>query len=169
MHLLMTQGFSVVRRGQTLRGIAVAGLFSTPFALVIVTADSVFVRYPRDINVQLPQALPFYPGMAFLVEVGFHLLPLAMLWVALGPLRNRLGEKRFAWLCLATAALIEPTFQLVQEPQPRPFTWLHIFAFNFAQLIVFRRYDFVSMLCLRLFYYGYWHILWGITRLHVLL
>lgn len=36
------------------------------------------------------------------------------------------------------------------------------------QLHVFRRFDFVSMLSLRLVYYVYWHLIWGAIRLRVL-
>ncbi len=48
------------------------------------------------------------------------------------------------------------------------YTWLHVFAIALLQLLVFRRYDFVSMLGTRLCYYAYWHLLWGVVRLEVL-
>jgi hypothetical protein len=48
------------------------------------------------------------------------------------------------------------------------YTWIHVFVIAFLQLYVFRRFDFVSMYSFRLFYYAYWHILWGVIRLEVL-
>ena len=47
-------------------------------------------------------------------------------------------------------------------------TGLHVFVINFLMLVVFRRYDFVSMLSFRLAYYIIWHIVWGNIRLRVL-
>jgi hypothetical protein len=46
--------------------------------------------------------------------------------------------------------------------------WLHVAAINLAQLLLFRRHYFVSMLTLRLAYYGIWHVAWGHLRLQVL-
>ena len=75
------------------------------------------------------------------------------------------------WLCLLLVALVEPFFQMRWGFAGRPLSWaeayvgLHVFAINVLQLYVFRRYDFISMYSLRLFYYLYWHIIWGYLRL----
>ena len=104
------------------------------------------------LNVPPPQALLFYPAMAFIVEVFFHLAPLALLSL----MRLRLGRcpghrgATLPWLLLV--ALIEPTVQSFLEVQPHAFTCLHVFAFNLAQLCLFARYDFASMLAMRLTY-----------------
>lgn len=39
---------------------------------------------------------------------------------------------------------------------------------NILQLYVFKRYDFVAMISLRLVYYLYWHFIWGYSRLQLL-
>jgi hypothetical protein len=44
----------------------------------------------------------------------------------------------------------------------------HILAINLAGLFLFRRFGFLPMYALRLFYYLIWHILWGYLRLSVL-
>jgi hypothetical protein len=69
-------------------------------------------------------------------------------------------------------ALLEPTVQLLFQARPRAwagaFVWVHVFAFNVAQLRVFRRHGFVSMYALRFCYYLCWHIAWGVLRLPLL-
>lgn len=76
---------------------------------------------------------------------------------------------------IVLVALLEPSFQaLLGNPgAPRPawvvtYEWLHIFLFNLTQLILFKRYDFLSMYLMRLTYYGFWHVAWGYFRLEIL-
>jgi len=45
---------------------------------------------------------------------------------------------------------------------------LYVFAINAAQLEIFRRYDFMSMYCVRFVYYMIWHVAWGHARLNLL-
>jgi hypothetical protein len=39
---------------------------------------------------------------------------------------------------------------------------------NLCQLLIFRRYDFISMYTFRIAYYMLWHVLWGYARLRLL-
>ena len=143
-------------------------------AVAIIIADFV-IRYPEDTNVPVPEALLFYPAVGFVAEIAFHVLPLALLLLFLAPIRKKLGSDRRiwpAWLAIAIAAVVEPTFQVVLPGDPFSlacaYTWVHVFAIAFLQLYMFRRYDFVSMCSFRLIYYAYWHVAWGVIRLEVL-
>jgi hypothetical protein len=164
-------GFAILRGGTTLRGIALSAALATALAVAIVIADFV-IRYPEDTNVPVPQALLFYPAIGFVAEIVFHVLPLALLLLALNPLAGRLGSERVVWLGIVLVAVLEPTFQVLFGGKPLTwgdaYTWIHVFAIALLQLVVFRRFDFVSMFSLRLIYYAYWHILWGVIRLRVL-
>jgi hypothetical protein len=68
--------------------------------------------------------------------------------------------------------VVEPTFQVLFGERAftggAVYTWVHVFAIASLQLFVFRRFDFVSMYSFRLFYYVYWHIVWGVIRLEAL-
>ena len=71
-------------------------------------------------------------------------------------------------------AFLEPIFQTALGfSQPYP-TWVtgyvfvNIFLINLFQLLIFKRYDFVSMYSFRLVYYAIWHIVWGQVRLNLL-
>jgi hypothetical protein len=143
------------------------------FGAIVIAAD-VLVPFPRDLNAPFPDSLLFYPAIAFLVEVVFHLLPLTLL-VALvhrvvGP------ERRGSALtsCVVAVALLEPTFQAIvgagseRVAWAAIFVWAHVTAINLSQLVLFRRYGFVSMLTLRLAYYLVWHVAWGHYRLRLL-
>jgi hypothetical protein len=155
----------------TLQGMALAAAFATALAVAIVVAD-LLIRYPEDTNVPLPQALLFYPAVGFVAEIIFHVLPLGLLLLALNPLAGSLGGERVVWLGILLVAVIEPTFQVTFDGEAftwgSAYTWIHVFAIAFLQLYVFRRFDFVSMVSLRLFYYAYWHLLWGALRLRIL-
>ena len=169
--LQSTYQFALLQGKATLRGIALSAGLATLLAVAIVIADFV-VRYPQDLNVPLPQALLFYPAIGFVAEIVFHIVPLALLLLALKPFVGWMGESRVVWLGILLVALAEPTFQALFLGGPFTwagvYTWVHVFAIAVLQLIVFRRFDFVSMYGFRLFYYAYWHILWGVIRLEVL-
>lgn len=161
--------FEIFTMRETLRGMAVSALIATLFGIEVVIAETTNIfRLPADTNVRLPWSLIFYPVMGYVVEVVFHALPLALMLVVLDPLFKKLNMPGLIWLCILIVSLLEPIFQ-VGSAQPLSFAQayigLHIFAINFLQLYVFRRYDFVSMYSFRLFYYMYWHIIWGALRL----
>jgi hypothetical protein len=163
--------FVIVGSRVTLGGIALAAALATALAVAIVVADLI-IHYPEDTNVPLPQALLFYPAVGFVAEIIFYVLPLGLLLLALNPLAGSLGNERVVWLGILLVAVIEPTFQVTFDGEAftwgSAYTWIHVFAIAFLQLYVFRRFDFVSMFSLRLFYYAYWHILWGALRLRIL-
>jgi len=163
--------FVILRGRTTLRGVALSAVLATVLGVAIVVAD-VIIRYPQDMNVPVPQALLFYPAVGFVAEIIFHVLPLVLLLLVLNPLVGRLGRNQVVWLGILLVAVLEPTFQVLFEGKAftwgAAYTWIHVFAIAFLQLGVFRRFDFVSMYSFRLFYYAYWHILWGTIRLEVL-
>jgi hypothetical protein len=170
--VLRSQYTFVILRGRaTLGGIALSAVLATALGVAIVIAD-LFIRYPEDTNVPVPRALLFYPAVGFVAEIVFHVLPLALLLLALTPLAGRLGRERVVWLGILLVAVLEPTFQVLFEGKAftwgDAYTWVHIFAIAALQLYVFRRFDFVTMYAFRLVYYAYWHILWGVIRLKVL-
>lgn len=163
--------FVIIKGRTTLRGVALSAVLAAVPGVAIIVADFI-IRYPQDTNVPVPQALLFYPAVGFVAEIIFHVLPLALLLLALNPLAGRLGKKRVVWLGILLVAVLEPTFQVLFEGKAftwsTAYTWIHVFAISFLQLYVFRHFDFVSMYSFRLFYYAYWHILWGGIRLEVL-
>lgn len=164
-------GFQIVRGQATLQGIAISAGLATLLGVAIIIADF-FIRYPEDTNVPVPQALLFYPAVGFVAEILFHVLPLAIVLLALTPLANRFEPDRLVWLGIAVVAVLEPTFQVMFERKPfswaAAYTWVHVFVLALLQLYVFQRYDFMSMYSFRLIYYAYWHIIWGVLRLKVL-
>jgi hypothetical protein len=155
----------------TIPGLKLSAVLATVLAIAIVAADF-FIRYPDDANVPLPHALLFYPSIGFVAEIIFHVLPLALLLIILYPLSGWIGRDRFIWLGIFLVAVLEPTFQVTFGGKPftwgSAYIWIHVFAIASLQLYVFRRFDFMSMYSFRLFYYLYWHILWGVIRLHVI-
>ncbi len=168
--LRRSYGFEILKQGSTARGVAVGLGFATVLGIAIVIADVVF-RYPHDINAPMPQALAFYPSIGLVAEILFHILPLTIVLTLLLPLRDRLGVDQTVIIAIALVAVAEPTFQVVfgdGTPAVSVYTWVHVFAIALLQLHVFRRFDFVSMLSLRLVYYVYWHLIWGAIRLKVL-
>ena len=163
--------FAVIRAWACGRGLATAALLATVFALVVIGVDLTF-RFPRDINVGLPESLWFYPLMAAVAESVFHLVPLALLLGTGRAVTGRDPGARMIRTCLVAVALLEPAFQVGLTDQPRSatgiFTGIQVLAINLVQLTLFRRFDFAAMIGLRLVYYLWWHILWGAIRLNLL-
>lgn len=172
LHQLYTRyGFYVLKPGATSRGVAISAAVVLIFAVEVTLLDIV-VRFPEDMNAPLPEALLFYPAIAYVVEIVFHALPLTLMFVILGRIRKGMIASRLVWISILLTALLEPTYQLAFVANPFSWTglylWIRLFAFSLIQLHIFRRYDFFSMYSFRLLYYAYWHIAWGTIRLHVL-
>jgi len=168
---LRASGFRPSVGPLTGRGALVAAATAVGFAAAVTIAD-VLGGFPRDMNVAAPASLLFYPAMALVAEVSFHLVPLTILLSLLPP--GWPEPDRRLWVCIGVVALLEPAFQLRHALADgrvsafEAYTAVHVFAFDLAQLLIFRRYDFLSMYLVRLIYYGWWHILWGAARLEVL-
>jgi len=164
--------FEIYSRRESLRGVAWSSAFATMFAGVIILADLVVI-FPYQ-HVQPPQSLLFYPTIAYVAEIVFHILPLSILLALLGPLFKGRDSTKLLLLCIVLASCPEPIFQLSWRASEATlgladvYVGLHVFAFNLLQLGMFRRYDFLSMFVLRLVYYLYWHVLWGSLRQYVL-
>jgi enoyl-CoA hydratase/carnithine racemase len=80
-------GLCLLAAGRVGKKIALAALLSTPFAVPPIVVDLVWVLGSGNF-VDLPDALVFYPVMAFVAETVFHLLPLAIL-VGLAGMRRQ--------------------------------------------------------------------------------
>lgn len=163
--------FSVYKAGEYKGILVAAGLAALP-GLLIILLDLKAV-FPADTNRPFPDSLLFYPIFGFVVEIIFHLLPLALFLFILTSVFN-LSFEKVIWPCIVVVALLEPVFQTVLGfSQPYP-TWVtigvfaNIFLINLFQLLIFKRYDFVSMYSFRLVYYAIWHIVWGYIRLKLL-
>jgi len=165
----LSRGWFLVYKAGEYKGFLVAaGLAALPGS-VIILIDLIAV-FPADTNRPFPDALFFYPIFGFVVEVIFHMLPLALLLFILTSM-FKLNFERVIWPCILVVALLEPIFQTVLEfSRPYP-AWVTVCVFanilliNLIQLSIFKRYDFVSMFSFRLVYYAIWHIVWGIIRL----
>jgi hypothetical protein len=155
----------------SLKGLAYAAVGAAVFGIIMILADHRII-YAEDLNVLFPKSLMFYPAIAFLVEVVFHLLPLALLlflmkWLHLGePFEKRI------WVAVVLVALLEPVFQLVfvggsgtYSTGTLVFLSVFLFAFNMTQLTLLIQFDVVTALVFRLVYYAIWHVLWGHLRL----
>lgn len=70
-------------------------------------------------------------------------------------------------LVLATAA-VEPVSQVALGSAQRAFVVPHVFIIGVLQLLLLRRFGYLSMLCFRISYYLFWHVLWGRARLALL-
>ncbi len=165
--------FRVLDPRQIKTGMRIAAFCAFVFGAFIIASDLV-EPFPHDINVLPPQSLLFYPVMGFLVECVFHLLALTILLIVLTALFR--GERTIwpQYIGLAAVAFLEPGYQLMLMVTREGLSFaallvgIHILAFNFTQLYLFRRYDFMTMFAFRIFYYLVWHILWGSLRLNLL-
>ncbi len=172
LFLLGRGWFEIFSAGNT-NGILVAAPLAIPFAIAIILVD-LKVVFPQDTNVLLPEALLFYPAMGFVVDIVFHVLPLAILLLVLTSPPLNISFEKAVLPCILVVAVLEPVYQTLlgfSSPQPlwtNLFVAANIFLINLTQLLLFRRYDFVSMYTFRLAYYLLWHIIWGYARLKLL-
>src|SRR5690554_3817926 len=171
LSLLLAKGQFLIYKKGNINGILLAGL-AVVFAAVIILVD-IKVVFLNDINVLFPQSLLFYPAIGFVVEILFHILPMSLLFFFLSSFFKRISNRLIIWICILTVSILEPVYQTISFIGYYP-SWtvfyicFHILLINLVQLLIFKRYDFVSMYIFRLFYYLLWHIIWGYMRLELL-
>ena len=162
--------FAVYERGNS-KGLLLAIGLAVPFAAVIILVDRK-APFPADVNVLFPHSIPFYPVMGYVAQVLFHISPFSLVYFVLSVLLGRTSNTSIIWISILIGALIEPVFQVVfSEGQPVwavAYVGLHVFLIGLAEMLLFRRYDYVTMYSFRLSYYVLWHILWGHVRLNLL-
>jgi len=120
--------------------------------------------FPREMNLPVPAALAFYPAIALVAEVAFHLAPMAILTAVLP------RSSSLLWV-LVPAILVEPAFQAALMPGEglvRFLVFLNVTLISAVQIWLYRRKGFSAMMGLRLAFYLFWHVLWGTARLAIL-
>ena len=169
----ISRGWFAIYERKNLRGMFTNSILATILVFNVILID-IFFTYSEDINVLLPQSMLFYPTIGYVVEILFHILPLSLLLIILTSLLKNIKQEKIIWFSIFVVSLIEPIFQLAYGTPTNFPVWikiyfaLHLYLFNFLQLSILKRYDFISMYSFRLVYYLFWHILWGYLRLSIL-
>ena len=162
--MLQSRGRFEICGSRSARGAGVSAALATLFGVWQVCADVLVTRFPKDINVPPPQSLLFYPAMAYVVEVVFHALPLALLLALLRRSTKKSNTIIVTWLCIVFVSSLEPVLVHTRMGSPA-YVGVFVFVFTLVELCVFWRYDFISMYAFRLVFYVWWHITWGYLRL----
>lgn len=140
---------------EAVRGSAVATVAAIPLAAGAIAFD-VARRFPRDTNLEWPEAWLAYPAIAVVAETAVHLLPLAgLVWLTEMRLDGRM------WLVVLPTAAVEPSVQVALGSAHRAFVVPHVFIIGVVQLQLLRRYGALPMLWFRVSDYLLWHVLMG--------
>lgn len=169
---LLSRGWFTIYRKENLKGLYRSSGLAAILAIIMILADLKIV-FPVDTNILFPLSLLLYPAIGFFIEILFHVLPLTLLLITLTSLFRSVRYENILWISILIAALLEPVYQTLWMGERYPlwavaYVGLHVFFINIFQLLIFRRYDFISMYSFRLVYYLFWHIGWGSVRLKVL-
>ena len=168
--LLTKNWFSIFEKG-SLRGLLHFSGLAALLGVIMIIVDTRIV-FPADINILFPQSLLFYPVIAFFVEILFHVFPLTVLITVMSTILKSQNLHTISWISIIIISIAEPIYQTMDMVSSKHFpVWavayvgFHIFLINFFQLLIFKKYDFISMYSFRLVYYLFWHIGWGYMRL----
>jgi hypothetical protein len=174
MYLLSSTGLKIYIK-RNLNGLLFSSVLALLFGLEIIAADIWIVNYPSTLNVPFPSSIIFYPTIGFVVEIIFHLLPLSLIIIILRVLSKRISYNGVMLIAIILVSIAEPLYQVIimgmssqYSPTTLIYTGFHIFLLSLSQLLIFRRYDFISMYTFRLVFYFAWHIIWGNFRLNIL-
>lgn len=143
------------------------------FGIIVITADFLII-FPADTHILFPISIPFYFTIGLFAELLFHVLPITLAMVTFGLVFKVSSQRLCLILSLITASLFEPVFQVVfmfdghYHPLSIIFVGIHLFLINISQMVIFKRFDFASMLLFRWVYYLIWHVVWGYLRLEIL-
>ena len=171
---LLSKGWFAIYKKENLKGLFRRSSLAAVFVLITILVDLKIV-FPADLNVLFPESLLFYPAMGFFVEILFHVLPLSILLISLTSIFKNISSKNIIWICILIVSLLEPIYQTIPMSFSNQYplcvlaiVLFNLFLFNLSQLLIFKRYDFISMYSFRLVYYIIWHIVWGYMRLKLL-
>jgi hypothetical protein len=168
---LLSKGWFAIYKQENLKGMFRISGFALLFVSITILVD-LKAPFSSEINILFPESLLFYPAIGFFSEILFHVLPLTVLLIVLPSIFNNKSHKTIFWISILVVALVEPIYQVMPMSVSNQFPlWaiavvgLNLFLFDLTQLLIFKRYDFISMYAFRLVYYLIWHILWGYLRL----
>jgi len=173
LSFLLSQDWFAIYKKENLKGLARSSALAALLGMIMILVDTQIVL-PKDFNIPFPESLLFYPAIDYFVQILFHILPLTVLLIVLTAIFKNADHRHIVWICILVVALLEPVYQTVMgfsSPIPlwaAAYIWIHVFIINLAELIIFKRYDFISMYAFRLVYYLFWHIGWGYFRLQIL-
>lgn len=164
----------LIHQRNNYKGIYIAAGLASIFGTMVIIAD-LFLLYPEDINAEFPVSIPFYPAIGFFAEILFHLFPFTIFVFFLSGFRKKVTNECVILCGIAAVSFIEPFYQLTAmggngrySPALLIHTGVNVFLISILQLIIFKKYDFISMYVFRLVYYLIWHIIWGHFRLQIL-
>jgi hypothetical protein len=174
LSFLLSQRWFAIYEKENLKGLFRFSGLAALFGVIMILADTKII-FSADTNILFPESLLFYPAVGFLAEILFHVLPLSVLLVILNSILNNADFESIVWICILIVSLLEPIYQVMNMVSSNRYPlWavtyvgIHVLLINFFQLLVFRKYDFISMYSFRLVYYMFWHIGWGYLRLKLL-
>jgi len=168
--LLPQKWFSIYGK-EPLDGFIRSSVLAAVFGVIIILVDMKIV-FSADTNILFPKSILFYPAIGFLVEIFVHVLPVTVLLLLLNSI---LKNANVFLISILIVALFEPIYQAMDMANSNQYPlWavlyvgLHVYLINLVQLLIFKKYDFISMYSFRLVYYLFWHIGWGFIRLRLL-
>ncbi len=174
LSFLLSQGWFAIYKKENQKGLSCRSALAALFVLITILVD-LKVVFPAGLNILFPESLLFYPAIGFFVEIIFHVLPLSVLLISLTSILENISYKKIIWICILIVSLLEPIYQTIPMASSNQYPlwavaifWLNLFLFNLSQLLIFRRYDFISMYSFRLVYYMFWHVGWGSIRFKLL-
>lgn len=173
LSFLLSKGWFAIYKKENLKGLARSSAFAAVLGMIMILVDTKVVL-PEGFNIPFPESLLFYPAADYFAQILFHVLPLSVLLISLSAIFKHASHKNITWTCILAVALLEPVYQAVMGfSNPIPlgavvYIWIHVLIINLSELIIFKRYDFISMYAFRLVYYLFWHIGWGYFRLQIL-
>ena len=170
--VLLSSNRFAIYKNENKKGLYLSSGLAALLGIVMILVDLKIV-FPADTNAAFPASMAFYPAIGFIVEILFHILPLTLLMVTLTYAFKGAAYEHILWISILLVALLEPLYQVLWMGSRFPvwavaYVGLHVFVINLLQLLIFKKYDFISMYAFRLVYYLFWHIGWGYFRLKVL-
>jgi hypothetical protein len=119
----------------------------------------------KSIHIAFPASAYVYAAGAIAVECLYRLIPVSILYVVIAKLflKGR-GEGLVYWSLAALSSFIEPLSQAPLAGAEPNLVWIlfaFIFAFNFSEAALWRRFGWPAPILSRLSFYAVWHVVFG--------
>lgn len=144
-----------------LLGVLVLGLdYATGFSALVAKRLEV-----ASIHIAFPASLYVYTAGSVVVECLYRLIPVSILYALIARLMLRgRGEAIVFWILAIVSSLIEPLSQAGLAQGASHLVWVlfaAIFAFNLAEVALWRRWGWIAMVASRAVFYLMWHVIAG--------
>ena len=120
----------------------------------------------KTIHIDFPASLLIYPGGAIIVNIIYRIFPIPfLLWLISSVILKNRAQDRIFWILAILLSFVEPLSDIGLRAIGYGImaaVFVQDYALNIIEAWLFRKYGYLTPILMRIFFYLFWHVLWGL-------